>query len=75
MKKKKRKKTPRFVKVKLLSDGTVELRDDDNECFHVEMRKDEAWPMVSRTVRRFELRDVKPLAPPPSPPGLRLVKR
>jgi hypothetical protein len=76
VKKKKRRKTPRFVKVKLLRDGEVELRDDDGEIFHVEMRRDDAWPMVSRRMRRFEMRDVRPpKPPPPSPSGLRLVKK
>jgi hypothetical protein len=50
-------KRPCFVKVRLSRDGIVEARDDEGEVFHLQMMKGEAWPIVSRRVRRFELYD------------------
>jgi hypothetical protein len=49
---------PHFVKVKL-QDGIALLWDDEDEEFLVEMRRDFAWPIMSRRVRRFELLDEK----------------
>ena len=51
-------KKQRFVKAEILKDGTARLIDDDGEEFHVEMRTDMAWPMVSRLVRPFEMREM-----------------
>lgn len=48
---------PRFAKVKLQKDGTVTLWDDEGEQFHLEMRRDQAWPLLTRRARRFELRE------------------
>jgi hypothetical protein len=48
---------PHFVKVRLQKDGTVFLWDDEGEEFHLEMRTDYAWPLMSRRARRFEMRD------------------
>jgi hypothetical protein len=45
---------PYFVKATLLKDGTAEPIDDEGEVFHVTMDRREAWPMLSRQVRRFE---------------------
>jgi len=48
---------PRFVKAELMKDGSVILTDNDGEEFHVEMRTDQAWPMLSRRTRQFEMRE------------------
>jgi hypothetical protein len=45
---------PYFIKATLLKDGTAELIDDTGEVFHVGMDRHEAWPVLSRQVRRFE---------------------
>jgi hypothetical protein len=59
MAKKKRKlKSPYFVKAKLLKDGTVLMIDDDGEHFHAEMRTDMEWPMLSSAVRNRAMRAV-----------------
>lgn len=78
--KRKRITKPHFVKVKLLKDGSVMLTDDDGEKFHIEMRKEFAWPMLSRQVRRYEMMEKIEKRPesdkptPPGPPGIRLIK-
>ena len=64
---------PHFVKVELLKDGTALLIDDDGEEFHVEMRRDQAWPMMTRKTRRFEVREaidkrIEAARKPPEPP-------
>jgi hypothetical protein len=66
-------KRPCFVKVKLHRDGIVEAVDDEGEIFQLQMMRGEAWPIVSRRVRRFELEDSskrrqKTEPPPASPP-------
>jgi hypothetical protein len=45
---------PHFVKARLQKDGTVILRDDEGEEFHLQMRRGYAWPIMSRRARRFE---------------------
>lgn len=80
-----KRKSPRFVRAELLLNGDVRLIDDDGEKYHVELRRDQAWPMISRSFREFELREaserhlkrvsVPPTPPriPPRPPGPRLI--
>jgi hypothetical protein len=72
---------PYFVEAKLIDGGVAVLVDDDGEVFYVQMCKGEAWPEVSRRLRRFDrleqtARDNEAIehgrVPPPSP--LRLVK-
>lgn len=73
---------PHFVRAELRKDGTVELIDDDGEEFHVQMVRGDAWPILSRRVRRFELEEGRkkggtaPTPEPPVPRGykLRLVE-
>lgn len=76
--KRKRITKPHFVKAKMLKDGSVMLTDDDGEKFHIEMRREFAWPLVSRQVRRYEMMQKierqKPVPTPPGPQGLRLIK-
>lgn len=76
MRKRRRLRRPYFAKVKLLSDGTVELMDDDGERFHVSMHRAMAWPVIGRVMRRFEMEErgerVKQQRndePPPPPRG------
>lgn len=66
-------RSPYFVSAELMKDGTAKLVDDDGETFHVEMRRDQAWPMLSRMVRGFEMRETgerldERRRTPPSPP-------
>jgi hypothetical protein len=56
---------PHFVKVKL-QDGIALLWDDEGEEFLVEMRRERAWPIMSRRARRFELREQMEREPPKS---------
>jgi hypothetical protein len=61
-------KSPHFVSATLLKNGTASLVDDDGEVYCVEMRSDMEWPLISRLVRRREMREHKtPAASPPSP--------
>ena len=64
-------KSPYFVSAELLKDGTVKLVDDDGEIFHVEMHRDQEWPMLSSQIRNREMRAVGEKIrneKPPSPP-------
>ena len=53
----KRKTYPKFTEAKLCKDGAVALTDDDGEVFHVKLHRGEAWPTVSRRLRRFEINE------------------
>lgn len=76
-----KKRSPYFIEASVLADGSVKLVDDDGEIFHVELFRDEPWPIVSRQVRQFEMREAgkkawpqeQPRPPAPSGPP-RLVK-
>jgi hypothetical protein len=67
-------RTPYFVRAALLKDGRVELVDDDGETYHVEMRREMEWPLISRMVRNRDMRQIgeavrtRPEPPPPSGP-------
>ena len=71
-----RKSDPYFVEARILRDGSVDLIDDEGEIFNVMMRRDSAYPMLSRQCRRFELQEAyerreranKPPQPPNSTP-------
>jgi len=75
-------RSPYFVSAELLPDGTVKLIDDDGEIFHVQMMRDDPWPMLSRQVRNLEMRETiakkrdapdKPAPTPPTPFKPRLI--
>lgn len=77
-------KKPYFVEAEILRDGSVKLTDDDGEIFNVQMRNDQAWPMLSRQLRRYELMESyekfkkqaaspQPNPAPPGPPKLKAV--
>ena len=42
-------RSPYFVRATVMKNGWVELIDDEGEEFCVEMRRDQAWPLESRT--------------------------
>ena len=65
---------PRFVEARLCEDGVVVVVDDDGEVFYIQMRKGEAWPEVSRRLRRFESNEAVKHGRAPTPRSLRLVK-
>lgn len=73
----KKPRSPCFVSAEVLRNGDVRLIDDDGEIYHVEMRRDQEWPLMSRQVRKAEMRasgekyDKERRAcnePPPRPP-------
>ena len=77
MKRKRKLRGPHFVKVRLLADGTIEATDNDGAIFSISMHKEEAYPIVGRRVRQFEIRETrekvrtfarKLASPPPSTP-------
>ena len=65
-------KSPYFVRARVLPHGAVELVDDDGEIYHVAISRDTEWPIVSRQVRRAEMRAsmdrARPVHKPPPPP-------
>jgi hypothetical protein len=72
-------RTPYFTHAELLSDGTVKLLTDEGDQFHVEMRNDDGWPLVSRARRwrdqfdygaRVKEPELKPPLSPPFKPRL-----
>ena len=67
-------RSPYFVSVELLKDGTAKLVDDDGETYHVEMDRRTEWPIMSRRTRNREMRATsdkiaaRENAPPPPIP-------
>jgi hypothetical protein len=77
----KKQRSPYFVIAELLQDGMVRLVDDDGEVYHIEMRRECPWPLVSHQVRNREMRELadeikkeKPAAPPIGPFRPTLIK-
>jgi hypothetical protein len=70
-------RSPYFVSAELLRDGTVKMLTDDGDEYHVEMRRENWEPLVSRRLRGREMLDLaakkKPEPTPPFGPP-RLVK-
>jgi hypothetical protein len=73
-------RSPYFVSAEVLKDGEVRLVDDDGEIYHVEMRRDDEWPILSRQTRNREMRrtgermNKQPDAPrPPQPSKPRVI--
>jgi hypothetical protein len=66
-------RSPHFVSAELLKTGEARLVDDDGEIYLVEMRRDMEWPLLSRQVRKSDMRRtaeaMRKRAEPPAPTG------
>ena len=51
-------RSPYFVKAEILKDGSVRLVDDDGETYHVELRPDQEWPLMSSPIRNRQMRAI-----------------
>lgn len=79
-------RSPYFVSAEVLRNGEVKLVDDDGEIYHLTMRQDMEWPIISRQVRAVQIRGARervrgwlksntdlPTPPPPVPFKPKLV--